>query len=460
MNRIDRTKAMAAGAGALLLAAGLGGGYWLARGDADSSGAGASATVAGSGGGTDASGREVLYWYDPMVPDQHFDKPGKSPFMDMELVPKYADEVSATGVRIDPGVQQNLGMRTAPVEVGTLGGQVSVPGTRTWDLRNEEVVSAPVQAIISRLNIRAPYERVGTGTPLATVLAPEWGAAIAETRALAQADSAYARELRGASQQRLRMLGLSGNTAAGNGSVVLRSPRSGVVSELMAREGQTVMPGMPLFRINGTSTLWLEAAIPQGMTDDIRPGTQVAATVNAIPGRTFDGRVETLLPEVDEATRTQRARIVLRNEDDLLAPGMFAEVALQPEGRKAVPLVPSEALITTGTDTRVLVVGEDGNFQPVRVRTGRSAGGRTEVLAGLEGGERVVTSGQFLIDSEASLSGALKRLGPPADAAADDVPASSVPAAEGPAATPGNDAETGMNKEMDMQPAPTTGDNQ
>jgi Cu(I)/Ag(I) efflux system membrane fusion protein len=458
MNRTNRTKAMAAGAGALLLAAGLGGGYWMAKGDAGSDAATSSATAAGAGGGTDASGREVLYWYDPMVPDQHFDKPGKSPFMDMELVPKYADEGAggATGVRIEPGVQQNLGMRTAPVEVGTLGGQVRVPGTLTWDLRYEEVVSSPVQAIISRLNIRAPYERVGAGTALATVLAPEWGAAIAETRVLAQADSAYARELRSASQQRLRMLGLSGNTAAGNGAVVLRSPRPGVVSELMAREGQTVMPGTPLFRINGTSTLWLQAAIPQGMTDDIRPGTQVTATVSAIPGRTFEGRVETLLPEVDESTRTQQARIVLRNEDELLAPGMFAEVALQPEGREAVPLVPSEALITTGTDTRVLIVGEDGSFQPVRVTTGRSAGGRTEILSGLKGGERVVTSGQFLIDSEASLSGALKRLEPPADAASGKAPASGAPAANGPAATPGN----GMPEGMDMQPAPATGGKQ
>jgi Cu(I)/Ag(I) efflux system membrane fusion protein len=447
MIRIDRTKAVAAGAGLLLLVAGLGGGYWLAKGDADSTATGSGGAAAAAG--TDASGREVLYWYDPMVPDQHFGKPGKSPFMDMELVPKYADEVSTTGVRIDPGVQQNLGVRTAEVEVAALGGQVRVPGTLTWDLRNEEVVSAPVQAIIARLNIRAPYERVGAGTPLATVLAPEWGTAIAEARALAQADSAYARELHSAAQQRLRMLGLSDTTATGNGAVVLRSPRPGVVSELMAREGQTVMPGMPLFRINGTSTLWLEAAIPQGMTDDIRPGTPVTATVNAIPGRSFEGRVETLLPELDESTRAQRARIVLRNEDDLLAPGMFAEVSLQPEGREAVPLVPTEALITTGTDTRVLVVGEDGNFQPVRVRAGRSAGGRTEILAGLEGGERVVTSGQFLIDSEASLSGALDRLAPPGDA-----PAADAAPADAPAATP----DTGMDEGMEMQPAPAAGD--
>lgn len=442
MKRFDRTKAIAAIAGTLLLAAGIGAGYWLAQGGQTKAPADAAAAD------TDASGRRVLYWYDPMVPDQHFDQPGKSPFMDMELVPKYADEVGTTGVRIDPGVQQNLGIRTAQVEVGTLGGQVRVPGTLAWDLRHEEVVSTPVPAIVSRLDVRAPYERVRAGAPLASVLAPEWSAALAEARALAGGESAYARELHGAAQQRLRMLGLSGTAAAGNGAVVLRSPRPGVVSEVLVREGQAVMPGTPLFRINGTSTMWLEAAIPQAVTGGIRTGTTVTATVDAIPGRTFEGQVETLLPEVDESTRTRRARIVLRNEDDLLAPGMFAQVTLQPGNRKAVLLVPTEALITTGEDTRVIVVGAEGGYRPVRVTTGRSAGGRTEILAGLEGGERVVTSGQFLIDSEASLSGALDRLAPPADTP----PADTAPA--GAPAAPGSDA----GKPADPQPAPASGE--
>lgn len=422
MRRIHRTTALLTGLGALLLAAGVAGGYWWAR---MSSPAAASSEGAAKGASTDAGGRKVLYWYDPMVPDQHFDRPGKSPFMDMALVPKYADEVSTSGVRIDPGVQQNLGIRTSTVEVGTLGERIRVPGTLAWDLRNEQVVSAPVRAIVTRLSVRAPYERVRAGAPLATVLAPEWGAALAETGVLAHADSAYARELQGAAHQRLRMLGLEGSTPAGKGAVVLRSPRAGVVSELMVREGQTVMPGMPLFRINGTSTLWLEAAIPQAATGSIGAGTTVTATVDAVPGRSFEGRVETLLPEVDESTRTRRARIVLRNEDELLAPGMFAEVTLHAETGRKVPLVPTGAVIATGEDTRVIVVDESGAFQPVRVRSGRSAGGRTEILAGLKGGERVVTSGQFLLDSEANLSGALNRWGkaPTMPPAADAAPA-------------------------------------
>jgi membrane fusion protein, copper/silver efflux system len=433
MNMSRKQTTIAGVTGALLLAAGLGGGYWLAHRDGEEPAGAAPATAATA----DAGEPKVLYWYDPMVPDQHFDKPGKSPFMDMDLVPKYADGGGGTtGVRIDPGVQQNVGIRTETVETGTLAGQLRVPGTLTWDLRKETVVSTPVEAIISRLTVKAPFEPVSRGQPLATLLSPTWGSALAESRALARADSPYARELRSAAQQRLRYLGLSDTTTVGSGGVVLRAPRGGVVSEIMVREGETAMPGMPLFRINGTDTMWLEAAIPQAGVQGVGPGTTVTATVSAVPGRTFEGEVEALLPDIDPTTRTQRARVVLRNEAGLLVPGMFAQLNLKPEGGREVPLIPSEALITTGDDSRVIVVGPDGNFQPVRVTTGRAVDGRTEVLSGLKGGEKIVTSGQFLIDSEASLSGALGRLAAPAQEA-------------GQSAAPGRNGAPGAMAPMD-----------
>jgi Cu(I)/Ag(I) efflux system membrane fusion protein len=405
----EKNKSLVATAALVLLALGVAGGYWWAK---DGEGEDVPGTASGAKSATGPSGREVLYWYDPMAPDQHFDKPGKSPFMDMELVPKYADEAAAGGVRIDPGLQQSIGIRTEKIERGRLGVELRVPATLTWDLREEFVVSARVDSIISRLDIKAPYDRVRRGQTLATVLAPQWGTALAEADALRRADSEAARGLRSAAQQRLHALGVpDGARVARDGSVALTSPVDGVVSEIMAREGQTVMAGMPLFRVNGTATLWLEAEIPQVASGAIKPGIGVEATVSAVPGETFEGEVETLLPQVDPATRTQRARIVLRNEQGLLSPGMFAELRLTPGGGDEVPLVPNGALIATGTDSRVIVLGDDGDFRPVRVRTGRSGGGRTEVLDGLEGGERVVTSGQFLIDSEASLSGLLERLG-------------------------------------------------
>lgn len=354
--------------------------------------------------------REALYWYDPMVPDQHFDKPGKSPFMDMELVPKYADETAAGGVRIDAAMQQNVGIRVATVETGQLPSALRVPGTLTWNLRQESVVSARAEGQVTQVMVKAPYTNVQRGQPLAVLLAPSWSSALAESAALQNADSPVARELQEAARQRLRALGVPEQAAAEDGSVTLAAPTDGVVTEVLAREGATVMPGAPLFRINSTASLWLEAWVPQASVANLRAGTPVRANVDGLPGQTFTGAVEVLLPEVDPASRTQRARIVLQNPRGQLAPGMFAEVSLQAGGQPTLPLIPTEALIATGEDSRVILQGEDGRFRPVRVRVGRSGDGRTEVLEGLDGGERVVVSGQFLIDSEASLSGALDRL--------------------------------------------------
>ena len=409
MKRIS-TRIAAIAAALSLLGIGIGGGYWWGHSQHPIDGA-----MAQTRRDKDAASgeRRVLYWYDPMMPDQHFDKPGKSPFMDMQLVPKYTDAVAAGGVRIDPTLQQNVGIRTAVVAVGSLVTELRVPATLTWDLRHESVVSTPVNAIVSRVFVKTPFEPVRRGQALAVVLAPEWSSAIAEAQALGQAQSGVARSLQGAAQQRLRVLGVPAGGSR-DGGVVLPSPQSGIVSEVLVREGQSVMPGTPLFRVNGTDTLWLEAAIPQAGSAGIGPGTKVQATVTAVPGKTFDGEVEALLPQIDPTSRTQRARIVLRNEGGQLVPGMFAELTLQAGNGAALPLVPTEALIATGTDSRVIVVGADGGFHPVRVRVGRSSSGRTEILAGLKGGDRIVMSGQFLIDSEASLSGALQRLEVPA----------------------------------------------
>jgi Cu(I)/Ag(I) efflux system membrane fusion protein len=394
-----------------LLTIGIGGGYWWAQRHADAHAEVSQPAVPAP------QERQVLYWYDPMVPDQHFDQPGKSPFMDMQLVPRYAEQAATAGVRIDPGVQQNVGIRTAVVEVSQLTDPLRATATLTWDLRRESVVSARVDAIIIQLHVKAPFESVRRGQPLATVLAPAWSSAIAEAQTLEEADSAAAKSLHTAAMQRLRLLGLSDTRLGRDGSVVLLAPSDGVVREVLVREGQAVAADMPLFRVNGTATVWLEAAIPQASVGGIGPGTKVEATLSAMPGRRFAGEVEALLPQIEPTSRTQWARIVLNNPDGRLVPGMFAELTLQSAGAEQVPLIPAAALIATGDDSRVIVMRSDGGFEPVRVRTGRSGGGRIEILEGLQGGEHIVTSGQFLIDSEASLSGALQRLGAPTPAA-------------------------------------------
>ena len=339
--------------------------------------------------------------------------------MDMDLVAKYPDAAQPDGddggsVQVSAASLQNLGVRTAAVAVGALSTGAHVPGSIAWDQRAAYAVNARVDGVIETLHVRAPFERVRKGQALAELIAPEWNAAAQEYLALGRAGSADARALQGAARNRLRVLGMDDGQIRGlrTGSprVVLRAAHDGVVSQLDVRQGQRVQAGMPLMTINGLATVWVEAAIPQAQAAGIAPGTQVTARISAFPGETFDGEVEALLPNVDAGNRTQMARIVLDNPGQRLAPGMFADLQFAGAAGEVRPLVPDEALIATGSDARVIVALGEGRFQPVRVTTGQSAGGRTEILSGLSGGEQVVVSGQFLIDSEASLSGALDRL--------------------------------------------------
>ena len=401
---MTRNERIVGAAAVVLIAAALALGYRWGRGESTPR-----MTTAASAPATAEA--KVLYWYDPMVPDQHFDKPGKSPFMDMQLVPKYADGAApGGGIRIDPEVRQNLGVRTVAVGRGRLPASVRVPGTVGWNLREERLISLPVDAVVEHLIVRTPYEPVRAGQVLLTVRSPVWTAALAEASALRSAQSSEARALRGAANERLRALGLpSGAQSDGRGGIALTAPVSGIVSEIAVREGQSAPARSPLVRLNGTRSVWVEAALPTALTAEIAQGSAVQVFTDADASTPITGRIDALLPQVDASTRTQRARIELDNAEGRLSPGQFVQVALEPTTTDAI-LVPSEAIIADGMQTRVIVL-RDEHFVPVAVRTGRSAGGKTEVLSGLSPGERVVASGQFLIDSEANLTGALDRLG-------------------------------------------------
>jgi len=196
------------------------------------------------------------------------------------------------------------------------------------------------------------------------------------------------------------------------------SPRAGVVSELLARDGASVMAGSALMRINGLDTVWLNAAIPEAQVGRVASGASVEVTLPAFPGQRFEGRIDALLPDLDVATRTQTARIVLGNPEHRLAPGMFANVRIAPmaDAAQAV-LVPTEAVIATGARNVVVVATGEGSFRAQEVRVGDEVDGKTAILEGIDDGDAVVLSGQFLIDSEASLTGALARLSDATDEA-------------------------------------------
>ena len=362
----------------------------------------------------------VLYWYDPMYPDRHFEQPGKSPFMDMQLVPKYAGgQANAEGtVQIDPRIAQNLGVRTGVAERGALATQVRASATVAFDEREVSAVQARVNGIVESLAVRSPLTTVKRGQVLMVLIAPEWTAAQEEYLALRRTQSSGLVEVRDAARRRLRLLGMSeaqvraiesADQAQTRISVV--APRDGVVTELAVREGETVMSGATLARINGVQTVWLHAAIAEAQIARVTPGVVAEVHLSAFPGQSFNGTVETLLPTIDAASRTQTARIVLGNPTQRLTPGMVGEVRIVATGVDETVLVPSEALIVTGTRQVVLVATDDGTFRAQEVRVGAEADGKTEILKGVAAGERVVLSGQFLIDSEASLSGTLTRLG-------------------------------------------------
>ena len=361
------------------------------------------------------SDRRILYWHDPMVPGHKFDKPGKSPFMDMELVPKYADEQAGAGtVAISPRVAQNLGVRTAEATRGALEQRLEAVGAVAYNERAVVQLQARTTGFVERLYARAPLDPVRKGAPLVEILYPEWAGAQEEYLLLRQSG---ADELAKAARRRLALLGMSEAQVAAveaDGKIrsrfTLASPISGVIAELGVREGMTVAPGAPLFRLVDLSTVWVNAEVPEAQAGALRPGTPVSATVPAYPGQRFEGKVGAILPEVNAATRTLRARVEISNPGARLKPGMYATLTLLlPSLREAV-LVPSEALIRTGQRDVVVVALGDGRFRPTQVEVGAEAGGRSEIRKGLEAGDKVVLSGQFLIDSEASLSSTLARL--------------------------------------------------
>lgn len=377
------------------------------------------------------AGKKVLYWHDPMYPQHRFDKPGRSPFMSMDLVPVYADSKSGEegddqgGVRVSPRVRQSLGMRTAVAETAELRQELPAVGYVQADERRIARAEVRASGWVEKLHVRAVNDPVRAGQTLAEIYSPELYAAQGEyllARRMAKenaADESLARTAR----QRLALLGMPEaaiaqveQSDAASRRVPLLAPISGVVSELGVREGAMVQAGMAAFTLTDLSSVWLTLEVPEAQAAVLRQGQSAVARVRTIPGKVFEGRIDYVYPELNAQTRTVKARLVLANPGLALKPGMFAEVSLATSARKALT-VPTEAVIQTGTRS-VVVVAEGERFRAATVRVGAESGGRSEILEGLKAGERVVVSGQFLIDSEASLRTALSRLEGEPEAAA------------------------------------------
>jgi Cu(I)/Ag(I) efflux system membrane fusion protein len=364
-----------------------------------------------------------------MFPQHKFDKPGKSPFMDMQLTPVYADSTNDEGkVTISPRVQQNLGIRTAPVTLGALTPAIEAVGSVAFNDRDVAVVQARAGGFVEKLHVRAPLDPVRRGQTLAELYVPDWIAAQEEYLSVKRMTGRDVDALLDAARQRMRLAGMSEEQvrAVESGGkpqarMAVTAPIGGVITELGAREGMTVTPGALLFRINGLGTVWVHAEVPENLAGQVGPGTAVEARAPGMSGSLLKGRVSAILPEVNLTTRTLKVRIELANPGGRLVPGMFATVNFTPGARKEALLVPTEAVIQTGKRSVVIVALGDGRFAPAEVETGAETAGQTEIRKGLAAGQQVVVSGQFLIDSEASLKGTLGRMGD-ASATGDSIP--------------------------------------
>ena len=351
---------------------------------------------------------EVLYWHDPMVPGQRFDEPGPSPFMDMMLVPKCAGQAEGAGVQISSDIVQNFGIRTTAAAFGVLEPEITVTGVLAYNGRDVAMVQPRAGGFVQRTYGLAQDDMVARGAPLVDILVPDWGGAQREYLAVLDTGDA---PLADAMRQRMRLLGMTDpmiasveRTRRAQTTITVTAPIGGAVTMLGVRPGMTVMEGQTLAEITGFSPIWLEASVPENQASSIRQGQPINATLAAFPDDRFAGRIIAILPSADAASRTLTVRAELPNPRGRLKPGMFAQVSLSPDTRRAL-LVPSEAVIRTGRRNLVMLKQDEGAFLPSEVEIRREANGRTEILAGLAEGEEVVTSGQFLIDSEASLAG-------------------------------------------------------
>jgi membrane fusion protein, copper/silver efflux system len=361
------------------------------------------------------TGRKVLYWHDPMVPNQHFDKPGKSPFMDMQLQPVFADEGGSNGIKVDSTLQQNLGIRYATVVRQDTAESFDAIGTTQFDESMAEVVQSRVTGYIDHLYANAPMQRLAKGAPIASLFVPDWLAPQEEYLALKRGGMDAG--LLAAARARMQALSIPDGLIASldqsgkaQTHVTLFAQEAGALTELNVRDGAMVSPGQTLAKIAGLSKLWLIVEIPESLALQVQPGMLVDATFAGDASQHFSGHIREILPGISPDSRTLQARLEIDNAGQRLTPGMLMRARVS--GAKPVSrlLVPSEAVITTGKRSIVIVRNGDGRLQPVQITVGNDSGDSTEVTSGLTEGQQVVASGQFLIDSEASLTSVLPKL--------------------------------------------------
>lgn len=360
--------------------------------------------------------KKPLYWVAPMDDSYRRDKPGKSP-MGMDLVPVYEEQNSNRddgGIQISPTLRHNLGVEVAAVSRGPVSAPVHTVGYVTDNEDELLHVHSRIAGWVEVLNVRAVGETVNRGQPLYEIYSPELVNAQQEflmSQRLNQGSQVSA------SGGKLRALGMTDTQIANLGKtgkvrerITVFSPGSGYVTALPVRAGMYVRPDTEIMAIGNLDSVWVIAEFFERQAGLISAGQKVDFTTPSLPGRQWQGTIDYVFPELDARTRTLRARVRVPNPDGSLRPNMFVNLNTQAPLGDDLLTIPRPALIQRSNSQHVLLAEGDGYFRPVPVSTGEEAGGRVVIRDGLEEGQQVVVSAQFLIDSETNLEAAMMRL--------------------------------------------------
>ena len=387
---------------ALLLTLGAGGGYWAA-------------TQGIGSGATKATEKAPLYWVNPMDPRDKRDAPAKDN-MGMDFIPVYEEQKTGSPgtVTISPEIQQNLGVRLAKVERLPIHHQIETVGYVGYDEDRLEAINARMAGWIRTLAIKSEGQKVTKGSLIYELYAPDL--VNAQHEYLLALNTSNPLLLR-AAEGKLKSLQVPADQIAAlkrtrqvRETISIYAPSSGYVSELKVREGQYVEPAAALFNISTLQQVWVSAEVFERQAGQLKVGDPVTMTLDYAPGRRWQGKVDYLYPTLDAATRTLKVRLRFDNTDEFLKPNMFAKVSIRSGKGEPHMLVPSEAVIRTGSQDRLVLALGDGSFKSVAVTLGPQFGDKIAIVDGVEPGDSIASSAQFLLDSESSIDSDFQRM--------------------------------------------------
>lgn len=361
--------------------------------------------------------RNILYWVAPMNPTYRRDKPGKSP-MGMDLIPVYEDEKTdkedPSIVKISPSIENNLGVKTIKVKKMDLPRIISTVGYVTADENYIQHVHVYTEGWIKVLNVKTTGELVHRGQLLLELFSPELVNAQEELLLALKYNNPA---LISAGEKKLLTLGMSQSqinrlrqTRTVSKTVKIYATRDGFVSQLNVREGKFVKPDTDIMAIEDLSYIWVIAEVFERQADWVDEGQPAIATLPYIPDKTWQGKVDYVYPELNPQTRTLRVRLTFPNPDLTMKPQMYANIKIFSKPLKNVLVIPRSALIRTGEGDRVILSLGDGRYKAQPIKIGIESDDYYQVLSGLSVGDSIVTSAQFLIDSESNLKASFERM--------------------------------------------------